>query len=553
LAKPVIFTVDDDPEVLGAIERDLRANYRGDYRILKAGSGKEALGASQELKRRGAAVSLFLVDERMPGMSGTEFLAEVVKLFPSSKRVLLTAYADTEAAIRGINDIGLDHYLLKPWDPPDQKLYPVLDEVLEDWAAHARPPFDGLRLVGTRWSPQSYALKEFLSKNQVPYQWVDLEQDSSIAEVIGDTANDPAKLPFVLFPDGSTLSAPTNQQVAEKVGLKTRAQLPFYDVVIVGGGPAGLAAATYAASEGLKTLMVEQSAPGGQAGSSSKIENYLGFPAGISGEDLARRATTQARRFGAEILGPIEVVGLRCEDPYRIVKLGDGSEVSSFAVILAGGVAVRTLDVDGVQRLTGAGVYYGAAMTEAAAYRGENVCVVGAGNSAGQAALYFSRYAGRVTILVRGNTLSASMSDYLVQRIEATPSIEVRTRAVISGVRGAGHLESVVVRNGDMGEETELAAAGLFVFIGAAPRTGIIEGLLELDEQGFVITGPDLFRKGGRPKGWQMDRDPYLYETNVPGIFAVGDVRSGSGKRVAVAVGEGSGAVGMVHKYLETV
>ncbi|MDP9325004.1 MAG: FAD-dependent oxidoreductase [Candidatus Dormibacteraeota bacterium] len=553
MAKPVIFTVDDDAEVLGAIERDLRANYRGDYRILKAGSGREALDASQELKRRGVAVGLFLVDERMPGMSGTEFLAEVVKLFPDSKRVLLTAYADTEAAIRGINDVGLDHYLLKPWDPPDQKLYPVLDGVLEDWAAHARPSFDGLRVAGTRWSPQSYALKEFLSKNHVPYQWIDIEKDPSMGELIGDAAGDPTRLPFVLFPDGSTLSAPTHPEVAEKIGLSTRAQQPFYDVIIVGGGPAGLAAATYASSEGLKTLMVEQSAPGGQAGSSSKIENYLGFPSGISGEDLARRAAIQAKRFGAEILGPVEVVGLRCEDPYRVVKLGDGGEVSSFAVVLAGGVAVRTLEADGVERLTGAGVYYGAAMTEAAAYRGEDVCIVGAGNSAGQGALFFSRYAGRVTLLVRGESLAASMSDYLVQRIDATPNIDVRTRAEVSGVRGGDHLEKVVLRHSDTGEESEQDAAGLFVFIGAAPRTAIIEGLLELDEQGYVLTGPDLFRDGSRPKGWHLDRDPYLYETNVPGIFAVGDVRSGSGKRVAVAVGEGSGAVGMVHRYLETV
>jgi thioredoxin reductase (NADPH) len=554
MAKPVIFTVDDDPEVLGAIERDLRQHYRGDYRVLKAASGAEALAATEELKRRGSAVGLFLVDERMPGMSGTELLAEVVKLYPDSRRVLLTAYADTEAAIRGINEVGLDHYLLKPWNPPEEKLYPVLDDLLDDWSARVRLPYDGLRVAGTRWSPQSYALKDFLSKNHVPYQWIDIDQDPAVRELIGEAANDPSQLPVVLFPNGTSLAAPAAAAVADRIGLRTHAELPFYDIVIVGGGPAGLAAATYAASEGLKTLLVEQDAPGGQAGTSSRIENYLGFPAGISGADLARRAATQARRFGAELLGPREVVGLRREDPYRVVRLSDGTEVSCFTVVLAGGVAVRTLEAEGIERLTGAGVYYGAAMTEAAAHRDEDVVVVGAGNSAGQGALFFARYARSVTVLVRGDSLQASMSDYLVQRIEATANIEVRAHAQVAAVRGADHLEAVLVRDLESGEEADVAAAGMFVFIGAAPRTAIIDGLLELDDQGYLLTGPDLSRRnGGLPHGWGLDRDPYLYETNVPGVFAVGDVRSGSGKRVAVAVGEGSGVVGMVHRYLESV
>ncbi|MEA2682483.1 MAG: thioredoxin reductase [Chloroflexota bacterium] len=553
MAKPVILAVDDDPQVLSAIERDLRQHYRGDYRIVNAASGNEALEATRELKRRGVALGLFLVDERMPVMSGTEFLAEAAKIYPDTRKVLLTAYADTEAAIRGINDVGLDHYLLKPWDPPEQRLYPVLDDLLADWRAHVRLPYDGLRVAGTRWSPQSHSVKDFLSSNHVPYQWIDIEQDQTTRELIGVAAEDPALLPVVMFPDGTSISAPDNRQLAEKIGLQTRAQLPFYDVAIVGAGPAGLAAAVYASSEGLKTLLVEQNAPGGQAGTSSRIENYLGFPSGISGEDLARRAETQARRFGTEILGAQEVAAIRREDPYRILELADGSVVSTFAVILAGGVSVRTLDAPGVAELTGSGVYYGAALTEAAAYRDEDVCVVGAGNSAGQGALFLSRYARKVTFLVRGADLGSSMSDYLVQRVDSAPNIEVRPRVELASAHGAAHLESIVVRHLDSGEQTEMRAAGMFIFIGAAPRNGILADLVELDEQGYVLTGPDLFRNGRWPRAWPLERDPFVYETRVPGIFAVGDLRSGSGKRVAVAVGEGSGAVGMVHRYLETV
>jgi thioredoxin reductase (NADPH) len=551
VARPVIMTVDDEPEVLGAIERDLRAHYRSGYRILKAGSGPEALEAVRQLKQRGTPIALFLVDERMPGMTGTELLREALKLYPDSKRVLLTAYADTQAAIAGINDVGLNHYLLKPWDPPDQRLYPVLDDVLSDWTAHVRLPYEGIRVAGAQSSPRSYAVKEFLSSNQVPYQWIDVDQDATTRELIR-SFGDSTRLPVLFFPDGAYLVAPTNRELAEKIGLQMKARLPFYDLVIVGAGPAGLAAAVYGASEGLRTLLVEENAPGGQAGTSSLIENYLGFPSGVSGADLARRAITQARRFGAEVLAQ-EVVALRREDPYRIVRLADGTDVSCYAVILATGVSVRTLDVPGIEPLLGIGVYYGAAMTEAATYRGQDVCVLGSGNSAAQGALFFSRTARHVTLLVRGTSLGQSMSQYLIDRITATPNIEVVMRVEVAGVCGTGRLEKLAVRSVDDAQERELAASAIFIFIGAKPRTEMVSGLLELDEKGYVLTGPDLPRTDRRPRGWTLDRDPYLFETNVPGIFAAGDARAGSGKRVAAAVGEGSGTVSMVHRYLETV
>jgi thioredoxin reductase (NADPH) len=551
VSRPVIFSVDDDAEVLGAIERDLRQHYRADYRILKAGSGREALEAARQLKERGTPIAMFVVDERMPGMSGTELLREVVKIHPDSRRVLLTAYADTQAAISGINEVGLDYYLLKPWDPPSERLYPVLDDLLSDWRARFRPPFDGIRVAGARSSPKSYAVKEFLSNNQVPYQWIDVDKDAPTQELI-KSVGDPGKLPVVFFPDGTRLVAPSNRDLAEKIGLQTRARLPFYDVAIAGGGPAGLAAAVYGASEGLRTLLVEQSAPGGQAGTSSRIENYLGFPSGISGADLARRAAAQARRFGAEVLAQ-EIVSVRREDPYRIVRLADGAEISCYAVILATGVAVRTMDVPGMQDLLGIGVYYGAAMTEAATYRGQDVCVVGAGNSAGQGALFFSRYARKVTLLCRSDSLGKSMSRYLTDRIAATPNIEVAERTEVTAVAGTGRLERVGLRDAATGEDRALDAAAMFIFIGAKPRTEMVAGLVALDEKGYVLTGLDLPRMNHRPAGWTLDRDPFLFETSVPGIFAAGDVRGGSGKRVAAAVGEGSGTVSMIHRYLETV
>ena len=550
--RPVIMTVDDDPEVLSAIEHDLRQHYRSEYRVLKASSGSLALDAARELMTRGTPVALFLVDERMPEMTGTELLRELRKLYPDARKVLLTAYADTEAAIRGINDVGLDHYLMKPWDPPNLRLYPVLDDLLSDWQASVRLPYEGIRVAGARWSPQSYAVKEFLSRNGVPYLWVDVDQDTSVGELVAGIAGDRTRLPAVLFPDGTALVQPTHGELAEKIGMQTRASLPFYDLIIVGGGPAGLAAAVYGASEGLRTLMVEQDAPGGQAGTSSQIENYLGFPAGVSGADLARRATAQARRFGTEILSAQEVVAVRRDDPYRRVRLADGSEVCGYVVILAQGVAVRRLDIPGLDAFTGAGVYYGAAMTEAAAIRGQDVCVVGGANSAGQGALFFSRYARRVTMLVRADSLAKAMSRYLVDRIQAAPNIEVLTGAEIASADGGDRLERLVVR--DHAGERELRPAALFVFVGSAPHTTPVEGLVELDDKGYVLTGPDLPRAAnGRPRGWTLDRDPFLFETSVPGIFAVGDVRAGSGKRVAAAVGEGSGTMSMVHRYLDTV
>jgi thioredoxin reductase (NADPH) len=549
MAKPVLLTVDDDPEVLAAIERDLRQHYRGDFRIVKAGSGREALEATRQLKQRGTPLALFLVDERMPEMTGTEFLREAIPLSPDSKRVLLTAYADTEAAIAGINDLGLDHYLIKPWHPPDQKLYPILDDLLSDWRAHARPGYEGIRVAGARSSPRSYAIKEFLSSNQVPYQWIDIEQEPTTRELVR-SFGDAGKLPVLLFPDGSHLAAPSNRELAEKLGMHLKASRPSYDLVIVGGGPAGLAAAVYGASEGLHTVLVEQNAPGGQAGTSSKIENYLGFPSGVSGADLARRARDQATRFGAEILVQ-EFVGLRRDDPYRFVRLTDG-EVSSKAVVLAMGVSVRTLDVPGIPPLLGAGVYYGAALTEAATYREQEICVLGAGNSAGQGALFFARYASRVTLLTR-SPLPKSMSRYLIDRIESSPNIQVVPGVEVAAVSGTDRLEAVRLRNCGDGAERDLPAAALFIFIGAQPRTESVAGLVALDEKGYVLTGPDLPPDGGRPKGWTLDRDPFFFETSVPGVFAAGDVRAGSGKRVAAAVGEGSATVSMVHRFLETV
>jgi thioredoxin reductase (NADPH) len=548
-----MLTVDDEAEVLSAIERDLRRRYRSEYRVLKAASGSEALEAVRLLKQRGTPIALFLVDQRMPAMTGTEFLTEARKLYPEAKRVLLTAYADTEAAIASINEVGLDYYLLKPWDPPDQRLYPVLDELLADWTAHVRLPFDGIRVAGARWSPQCYQVKEFLSRNHVPYQWIDIDQDASMRELIQNLTGGVTRLPVVLFPDGSHLITPTNIELAGKVGLSTRPNLPFYDLIIIGGGPAGLANAVYGASEGLRTLIIEQNAPGGQAGMSSRIENYLGFPSGISGADLAHRATVQARRFGAEMITAQEVVGVRREDPYRIVQLADGTEVAGYAILLATGMAVQVLNVPGIEALTGAGVYYGAAMTETVAYRGQDVCVVGGANSAGQGALFFARHVRRVVMLVRASSLGASMSQYLVDRIAATPNIEVLTRTEVAAVRGSTHLEQVVIRNLETAAETVLDMAAMFIFIGAAPRSEMLAGLVERDEVGFILTGPDLRRSEHGIPGWNLERDPFVFETSVPGIFAAGDVRAGANRRVAAAVGEGSAAIYAIHRYLETV
>jgi thioredoxin reductase (NADPH) len=551
--KPVILAVDDDAEVLNAIARDLRNHYRADYRILKADSGTQALETVRQLQQRGDRIALFLVDERMPKMTGTQFLIEALKHYPDARRVLLTAYADTDTAITAINRIALDHYLLKPWEPPSERLYPVLDDLLSDWFARARPAFDGIRVAGSALSPTSYAVKDFLASNQVPYQWLDIEHDATVRELLSGASGFATGLPVVFFPDGTTLVQPTTLQLAEKLGMQTRAQQPFYDLIIVGGGPAGLAAAVYGASEGLRTVLVESSAPGGQAGSSSRIENYLGFPGGVTGADLARRAATQARRFGAEIITAQEAVSLKCEEPYRTVVLSDGTELNGYAIMIATGMRVRQLDVEGVDRLAGAGVFYGAALAEAANYRGQDVLVVGGANSAGQGAMFFSRYARKVTMLVRGPSLSESMSQYLVDRIAEAPNIEVMTGTTVIAAHGTDRLERVTIADSASGEQRDIAAAAMFIFIGTAPRTALCGDLVQRDAQGYVFTGRDTMVDAKRPAGWTPDRDPFPFETNVPGIFCAGDARFGSGKRVAAAVGEGSATVSMIHQYLRTV
>ncbi|MCC7352617.1 MAG: FAD-dependent oxidoreductase [Anaerolineae bacterium] len=550
MAKPVILAVDDDQIVLNAIERDLRRQYGKEYRIVSADSGAKALEVLKQLKQRNDAVALLLVDQRMPQMTGVEFLEQALTLFPDAKRALLTAYADTEAAIRAINQVRLDYYLMKPWDPPEEHLYPVLQDLLDDWRATFRPPFEGLRVVGHRWSSQAHQIKDFLSRNQIPYQWLDVELEEEARRLVASAGPPAPQLPVVFFPDGSYLPQPAVAQVAEKTGLKTRAALPFYDLVIVGAGPAGLAAAVYGASEGLRTLVIDREAPGGQAGTSSRIENYLGFPAGLSGSDLARRAVAQAAKFGAEILTPQEVTHVRVEGPYRIVTLADGGQVSCHALLVATGVSYRKLDAPGIDALTGVGVYYGAAITEAASCRDKDVFVVGGGNSAGQGAMYLAKYARTVTMLVRGESLAATMSQYLIDQIAATEKIRVWTHCTVASVQGTGGLETVTIANGKTGAQETLPAAALFIFIGAAPRTDWVAEVVERDKYGFILTGPELTRGGRRPRGWTSEREPFFLEASVPGIFVAGDVRSQSIKRVASAVGEGAMAVAFTHQYL---
>jgi thioredoxin reductase (NADPH) len=546
---PVIVAIDDDPQVLRAVERDLRSHFGTEYRIIAADSGETALDVVRRLKLRSAAVALFLADQRMPGMTGVEFLAEARSIYPEAKRVLLTAYADTEVAITAINSIQLDHYLLKPWDPPEDRLYPVLEDVLGDWQAAFRPPYEGIRIVSHRWSPLAHTIKDYLARNQIPYRWLDAETDQEASELAASAEVDAAKDALVVFADGSHLVAPSNTEIAARIGLRTRAALPYYDLVIVGGGPSGLAAAVYGASEGLKTLMVEREAPGGQAGTTSRIDNYLGFPAGLSGADLARRAVAQATRLGAEILTPQEVVSVGVEDNYKVVRLTDGSEVSCQALLVATGVEYRKLNLPDADRLAGSGIYYGGATTEAPFYSGERVAVMGGGNSAGQAAVYLSRFAEHVTVLIRASDLGAGMSAYLVDQIEAAENITVRTNTNVVGVHGAEVLEAVDIANKVDGAEEMLQVAAMFVFIGQAPRTDWLGDLVERDQAGFVLTGTDL-AIGDHLTGWQLERQPYLLETNVPGILCAGDVRSGSVKRIASSVGEGAMAVRFVHQVL---
>ena len=556
MPKPILLTVDDDTDVLRAIERDLRSQYGAEYRVISSDSPTGALDLLNGLKVRNDGVALLLADQRMPNMDGVGFLQAARLIFPDAKRALLTAYADTNAAISAINQANIDYFFLKPWDPPSEHLYPQVDDLLEDWQATYRPAFQGIRVLGTRWSPQCYELRDFLARSHVPYQWIDVEgsaNDPETKRLMEALGPDASELPVVLFPDGAKLLNSAPAQVAQKVGLRTRAETSFYDLAIVGGGPAGLAAAVYGASEGLHTVIVEREAPGGQAGMSSRIENYLGFPTGLSGGDLARRAVVQAKRFGVEILAPQSAVSMRTEGPYRIIKLADDSEISCHALMVATGVQWRRLEAPGVDRLQGAGVYYGGGSTEALSCKGEMVYIVGGANSAGQAAMNFSKYAERVVILVRGESLSSTMSQYLIDQIKQTPNIQLWTHASVAEVHGDTHLEEVSVLCTDTNKVERVPASSMFIFIGALPRTDWLGDAIQRDDRGFILTGPDLMADRQRPKGWTPDRDPFLLETNIPGIFAVGDVRHGSVKRVASGVGEGSVAVQFIHQYLSKV
>jgi len=554
MAKPIILAVDDEPAVLNAVARDLRQQYGENYRILRASSGSDALETVKELKQRNENLALFLVDQRMPGMSGVEFLRQAIQFYPGAAKVLLTAYADTEAAIVSINEIALDYYLMKPWDPPEQRLYPILDDLLSDWLANLPEPEPDVRVAGTLWSPSSHMVKDFLARNQIPYAWLDIDRDEQARKLVEATLEGSEwRLPVVFFSDGDVLVQPNNADLARKLGLHTTAALPFYDLIIIGAGPAGLGAAVYGASEGLKTLLIEREATGGQAGTSSRIENYLGFPRGLSGADLARRATVQARRLGAEILTAVEAVGVRVEGSYKYVRLANDLELGCRALIIATGVSVRALDAPGVERLTGAGVYYGAALTEAAYYRGEHILVVGGGNSAGQGAMFFSRYASRVSIVARSSTLARGMSQYLIDQVEAAENIDVLCKTEVVEAHGKDRLEAVTLRSVDTGETWECSTPAMFIFIGARAHSELVQGVLETNQAGFILTGSDLYQNGRRPKSWKLRRDPYPLETSIPGIFAAGDVRHGAIRRVASAVGEGAIAINLVHQYLKTV
>jgi thioredoxin reductase (NADPH) len=549
-SKPVVLTVDDDPGVSRAVARDLRKRYGRDFRIVRAESGPQALEALREIKLRGDPVAVLLADYRMPAMSGLEFLEQAMDLFPNARRALLTAYADTDAAIQAINVIDLDHYLLKPWEPPTEKLYPVVDELIGLWRDAGDEPVTATQVVGHRWSARSYEVRDFLARNSVSYRWLtaDEPEGRSLLEAAG---LDETSVPLVVTPQGESLVDPGVEELAAKVGLSTTPATSFYDTVIVGGGPAGLGAATYAASEGLRTVLVERQATGGQAGQSTRIENYLGFPDGISGAQLTDRARRQASRFGAEILTAADVTGLETRGSSRVVRFADGGEVAAHTVVLATGVAYHTLNAPGVARLTGRGVFYGSAATEAPACADEDVYVVGGANSAGQAAVFLSRHARRVTLLVRDDGLERSMSHYLIRQIRDTANIEVRPSTRVIGAVGGEHLERLRLCDTVLGTEEEVATGFLFVFIGAAPCTDWLDGVVQRDARGFVVTGPDLLDGGRRPRGWPLQRDPYYLETSVPGVFAAGDARASSVKRVASAVGEGAMAIQLVHRYLE--
>lgn len=553
MAKPVIWTVDDDPDVLRAVERDLRRQYGNRYRIMAADSGASAIETVKQLKLRNDPVALFLVDQRMPRMSGVEFLERALEFYPDAKRALLTAYADTDAAIRAINSVQIDHYLLKPWDPPEERLYGVVDDLLDDWQAGYTPEFEGVRVIGHRWTPLSNELRDFLGRNFVPYQWLNIESDPAAQLLLKTVGAAAADLPLVVFKDGTALPRPPTAEVARKLNLKTRAESPFYDLVVVGAGPAGLAASVYGAADGLRTLLVEREAPGGQAGRSSRIENYLGFPTGLSGGDLARRAVAQARRFGVEFLAPQEVTAVRVEGPAKVVTLGDGSEIGCRALLIGTGIAYRKLDVPGLETLNGAGVYYYAPMSDAFSHRDGDVYIVGGANSAGQAAMYFSKFARRVTMLVRGDSLSAGMSQYLEDQIAATKNINVRLNSSVTAVTGSDRCESISILNNKTGDTEVVPASALMIYAGAVPRTEWLSGVVERDAQGYIISGQHLLKDGQRPRGWTASRDPYYLETSVPGIFVAGDVRHRSAKGVTSGVGEGAMAVKLVHEYLASL
>ena len=551
MAKATILTVDDDYAVLNSIERDLRQKYGRDYRIVKAESGALALDLLGQLRQRGETVSLFVVDQRMPQMSGVQFLEQAVQLFPEARKVLLTAYADTEAAISAINRVSLDYYLLKPWDPPEENFYPVIDGLLEEWRLNVRLPFEGIRVVGALWSPASHEAKDFLTRNSIPYQWLDIERDQEAQNLLKAANLDALKVPVLFFPDGGQLVQPTQAQLAEKAGLRTRAERPFYDVIIIGGGPAGLSAAVYGSADGLRMLLIERQAPGGQAGNSPKIENFLGFPSGISGKELTRRAVTQARRFGAEMLASQTVAAIRSEGNTKTVTLADGSELSAKIVLIATGAWFRTLDLPGIQRWNGAGVYYGAAHTEAANYKDQDVIVIGAGNAAAQGMLFLSKYARKVTVIIRGP--DPDWSQYLDVAIQADPKIEILYHSDLAEIHGESKMNEVVIQNNQSGERRSLPAAAVFVFIGQKPQSDFVADLVMRSESGHILTGLDLVKDGKRPPNWPLNRDPLLLETSVPGIFAAGDVRNGTKHGVAAAAGDGDAAVSLFWQYLATI
>jgi thioredoxin reductase (NADPH) len=550
MSRPVLMTVDDDPGVSRAVARDLRRHYGSEFRIVRAESGADALDALRELTLRGEPVAAILADYRMPGMNGVEFLEQAMDVVPRARRALLTAYADTDAAIRAINVVDVDHYLLKPWEPPDEKLYPVVDALIETWRAVGDPSTEETKVLGHRWSAASFAARDFLARNAVPYRWYNIEEPDG-ARLLAAAGASPDDVPVVITTDGRALVSPSEAEIAAAVGLTTIPAMDFYDLIVIGGGPAGLGSAVYGASEGLRTVLVERQATGGQAGQSSRIENYLGFPDGVSGAQLTDRARRQAAKFGAEVLSARDVVALEARGSARVVRFGDGSEIAAHSVVLATGVSYRSLNAPGVAELTGRGVYYGSAATEAPACAGTDVYIVGGANSAGQAAVFFSRHAKSVTLLVRGPSLEASMSYYLIRQLDEIDNVSVRTRTEVVEALGDEHLERLVLCSGETGEQETVDSGPMFIFIGAAPRTDWLDGVVVRDHRGFVRTGPDLLTEGKPPAGWPLPREPYYLESSVPGVFVAGDVRAESVKRVASAVGEGAMAVTLVHRYLE--